>query len=567
MVAQRVGSALRCDRHQLAALQLEGSAGQPGRQQPRRLHGRLQPGSLRLLQAGSEVDQICEAPVALALPGQTGGFGLSPAFQIVGERLGLLFGLLLAFQPGLHCDHRAPPMVHEGLGLGVKAGPQLVRVGGRRARGEGFLAGVGGGIGCVEAGRSQQSNDIRRPAPNLLVPFAPRCGQPPSALGQPLRSMVGGAGRLLVGRLRLVEPLCRGPLGFQSPLHLLNVGAAPADGGDRGGQLTIDAGQVEGRGLRQPQGPLAGLVRTSSNLIRGLVAFGPGRGRRGRAGHPGRRVRDVALGHRDRARWPPVQATAATQIARGRELVVERVPVLQACASGPIELARVVARSLLGGADPRRRRLALLGQVEHEFSEAFELLASLVGRGLLKRFDLPPQSSLLGFESFDLAVEPGQLLGRGRGGGLPALLVAGTVAPRPEALPAASQAPSQVAQAVGPVDVEEAARRLERPGELGDASAVLVEVVEGLGGFGESLLGHLWQRVHQVVPEFQVDAVADPGAAHLVDETDVLLDGRPAEEPLLQGPPVVAPPRSAEHLVAVEFRPERLRRERRAARH
>ena len=119
--------------------------------------------------------------------------------------------------------------------------------------------------------------------------------------------------------------------------------------------------------------------------------------------------------------------------------------------------------------------------------------------------------------------------------------------------------------AVRAVYVEETANRRGGPRQFGDVAAVLLEVVERLGGLRQRLFGQLRQRIQQMGREIDIDPVADAWAAHDVDQPDVLVDGCPAEETALHLPPVVATAAVAEHLVAVQSDAQPVRRQRHAA--
>ena len=80
---------------------------------------------------------------------------------------------------------------------------------------------------------------------------------------------------------------------------------------------------------------------------------------------------------------------------------------------------------------------------------------------------------------------------------------------------------------------------------------MLLQIVERLRRLRQCLLGELRQRVHEMLRKFRVDPVADPGVAYQVDQADVLVDGRSAEETVLDLAPVVAPLALVENLTAV----------------
>jgi hypothetical protein len=82
-------------------------------------------------------------------------------------------------------------------------------------------------------------------------------------------------------------------------------------------------------------------------------------------------------------------------------------------------------------------------------------------------------------------------------------------------------------------------------------------------GVGDGLIGELWQRALSATGQFGVDPVADARAAHDVQEPDVLIEVRSAEQPGARLFPTVDTAIVAEHGMRPDHRAERIHTERR----
>jgi hypothetical protein len=94
---------------------------------------------------------------------------------------------------------------------------------------------------------------------------------------------------------------------------------------------------------------------------------------------------------------------------------------------------------------------------------------------------------------------------------------------------------------------------------------VLLEVLERLRGVVERQLGELRERVGEVVGKVEVDAVADPRAAHDMQQPQVLVEVGPPEQPSAHLGPVRGPLIVRIDRVGTERHPQGIDAERRAA--